>query len=170
MKRICFFFLPLFMLCFFLIRAQSTAGTEFWVTFGENNLHSNNYPDDDYLDSLNLQLRFVSGENATPVTIYFTNLNTSVTLSVPPLSVVTYTLPDFDKKQAVYNKTSGISNYSIRINSDYPITAYALNQSPKSTDATNLLPTPALGTEYHQISYIPRNATNAQDAYAVIML
>jgi len=168
MKRICFFFLPLFMLCFFLIRAQSTAGTEFWVTFGENNLHSNNYPDDDYLDSLNLQLRFVSGENATPVTIYFTNLNTSVTLSVPPLSVVTYTLPDFDKKQAVYNKTSGISNYSIRINSDYPITAYALNQSPKSTDATNLLPTPALGTEYHQISYIPRNATNAQDAYAVI--
>jgi hypothetical protein len=158
----------LFCLGTFSLGAQNTEGTDFWLTFGENNLHTINASADQYLELLDLELRFVSGKMPANVVIYFTNLNTSVTLSIASRSVVTYNLPSFEIKQAVYNKLDGISNYSIHITSDQPVSAYALNSTNRSTDATILLPVEALGTEYHHISYIPRNFTNANDAYAVI--
>jgi len=168
MKRIFY----LMMLVLFLsgvssIRAQNTDGTDFWLTFGENYLHTNNSPYDYNYLNLNLQIRIVSRDKPTTGRIYFTKLDTSISFNLLPQDVFTYNIPDYTKKEAVYNLLDGISDRSVHIVSDNPITVYALNQTNVSADATNLLPLTALGTDHYQISYIPR-AGNAKDAYAVV--
>jgi len=178
MKRICIFLLLFSSLCAHLARAQNTEGTDFWLTFGENYLHTLNSilnatePDYD-LEKLSLQIRIVSGEFPTSGKIYFTDLNICEPFDMGAQEVFTYTLPDFVYKNAVYNNQEGVSYRTIHITSDnHPITVYALNQTNVSTDATAILPVPVLGTNYYQISYIPREGLqgnpSANDAYAVI--
>jgi gliding motility-associated-like protein len=135
-------------------------GTDFWLTFGAN------WRTSQWDGVLELQIRIVSRDMPTSGTIYFTPLGTSIPFSVQPREVFTYKLTDTER-DAVYNTSQGISNSSIRITCDYPITAYALNQYVMSADATNLLPVTALGTDYYQISYIP-GSPGERDAYAVI--
>ncbi|MCL2041914.1 MAG: IgGFc-binding protein, partial [Bacteroidales bacterium] len=60
----------------------------------------------------------------------------------------------------------GVSNRSIRITSEEPVTVYALNQRGFSADATNILPVKALDVDYYQISYTPFSV----DAYAVVAI
>ncbi|MDR2409980.1 MAG: hypothetical protein LBE13_17965, partial [Bacteroidales bacterium] len=68
------FIIALFMLCSLSIYAQKdTRGTEFWLAFGWNARHS--------YDSVNLQVRIASGNQATTGNIYFTHLNDSVPFS-----------------------------------------------------------------------------------------
>ncbi|MCL2042411.1 MAG: hypothetical protein FWG84_10315, partial [Bacteroidales bacterium] len=139
------------------LQAQTTDGTDFWLTFGVNN--SQTY------SAATLQIRVVSRDKPTVVQINFTQLGTTVTYPLAPWEVKTHTLSS-QEKQAVYNTATGKSNKSIYIHSDYAITAYAINQCQTSTDATNIFPEPALDIEYYHISYT--RADSYQDAYAVI--
>ena len=168
MKRLCVLILASVMLLFAHceIQAQTMEGTEFWLTFGKNDWwHNNTY-------GLNLQICIVSNNQQTAGTIYFTNIGVTVPFSIGPLQVFTHNL-NASQRQAAYNTSQGISNKSVYITTDQPVTVYALNQTHMSTDATNILPVTALGTNYYQISYTPYQESNpplpiAYDAYAVV--
>ena len=132
-------------LSFFSLQAQNTEGTDFWLTFGQNSAGTSS-------STANLQIRFVAKDHQASARIYFTNLGTFKDFDIPARQVLTYSL-DNTEKQAVYNTTEGVSNYSIHITSNAPVTVYAMNQKGASTDATNILPATAIGTEYYHISY-----------------
>jgi hypothetical protein len=150
----------LFTVGFFLtgissLHAQNIEGTEFWLTFGANRQLLS--------DDVDLQIRIVSGNEFTTGIIHFTNLGHSVPFNIAALQVRTYSLNDTEK-EAVYNRTTGVSFRTIHITTDKPVTVYALNQHTATTDATNILPVMALEDDYYHISY----ATTLLDAYAVI--
>ena len=160
MKKIYLFTLAIFLLGVTSTRAQNTAGKEFWVTFGANYLASTeclHYPE----GQLDMKLRIATQDAlSTDVTIRFTGLTAPADIVVfrnlPSDTVLTHTLT-LPQKQAVYNTITGSSYLSsIHITSTEPITAYAINIGSRSTDATNILPITALGTEYYQISYKPK--------------
>jgi len=163
MRKIYINLLAIFLLGVFPLAAQNTDGTDFWVTFGGNYLTNPMYSH----TALNLQIRLVSRELPATVTITYTNLGTSEIITLEPREVRTIDLNN-TQKQAVYNNftTTSTTNRSIHITSDEHITAYAMNQGDRSTDATNILPITVLGKEYYQISYMPRSG--ARDTYAVI--
>ena len=153
------FIIAVSLLCGFSLSAQKNMkGTDFWLTFGRN-VVSTDIPNAE----VNLQIRIVGSEQASTGNIYFTNLNASVSFSVAAGQVYTYNLNEVEK-QAACNVTEGTSDLSIRITSSAPITVYALNQSYRTTDATNILPVTALGTDYYQISY----TAVYPDAYTVV--
>ena len=135
----------LFFQSIFSLQAQNTSGTDFWLTFGSNlNNPSSN---------VDLQIRIVSGEKATSGTINFTNLGTSVPFNIGAYQVHTYPLTP-EQREAAYISTTGVSNRSILVHSNEPVTVYAMNQRQSSTDATNVLPLEALDIDYYQISYV----------------
>ncbi|MCL2766830.1 MAG: InlB B-repeat-containing protein, partial [Peptococcaceae bacterium] len=139
--------------------AQTTGGTNFWLTFGQNY----NFP----ASSVDLQIRVVCRDLPAFGVIYFTEIDDVVSFDVDPGEVYTYTLTD-PQKVAVYNNSgTSTNNKSIHITSNQPITVYALNQTSASADATNILPLTALGTYYYQISYSP--FSNVSDAYAIVV-
>jgi len=152
-------FLTVFWLGFLSIQAQNTGGKDFWLTFGAND------PAIYKITDLNLQLRIVSTNKQTAGTIHFTNLNTSVSFLIPEKQVFTYNLSEIEKT-AVLNTTTGVTDCSIHITSNEPVTVYAQNQAKYSTDATNVLPVTVLGSKYYHISYTTQ--TNRQDAYAIV--
>ena len=139
------------------LQAQSTQGEEFWVTFGRNRNHTP--------DQVDLQIRIVSGGQSTKGNIYFTNLKTSIEFNIAAHQIFTHVLT-FPQKQSSYNEIMGVSDYSIKIKTDNPVSVYALNQIVLSTDATNIFPITSLGIDYYSISYKP-NGTYL-DAYAII--
>ena len=153
----------------FSLRAQYTDGTEFWVTFGRN------FPESSFSNATPIFLiRIVSGANPTTGTIHFTNSGASIDFNIAPHSVHTEPLDFLEMPNIyndVYNTVMGRSNRSIRITTDHPVRAFAMNLNEGSTDATNLLPVTTLGTNYYQISYAPHITHTDRvflDAYAVI--
>jgi len=143
----------------FSIQAQTTEGTDFWVTFGQNHYR--------LVNEVTLQIRIVSRDISTSGNIYFTHLDTAISFSIGPREVYTYNLND-TQKQAVYNTLQGVLYSSIHITTNNPVVVYALNQSLYTTDATNIFPVTTLGADYYQISYSPRKDILLSDAYAVI--
>jgi hypothetical protein len=142
----------------FLLHAQiDTRGTDFWLAFGKNSSANSS-------SSVEFQIRVVGGDQPATGSIDFTGLGTSIPFTVAAGQVFTHSL-SLAQKNAVDNMLGGI-NTSVHITSDMPITAYALNQQSATTDATNILPVPALGMEYYHISYQP--ISSRLDAYAVI--
>ena len=132
-----------------------TKGTDFWLTFG---LNDDGRPCD-------LQIRIVGNEQPTTGTIYFTDISTPILFSIAAGEVFTHNL-NATEQAAVINTVTGTTNRSVHITSDEPVTVYALNQALRTTDATNVLPVTALGTNYYQISYLPYPSFS--DAYAVV--
>ena len=155
--RIFFITISLIISTIYSLQAQTTEGTDFWLTFGQNG----GYVQPDYV---NLQIRIVAKDHQTSVTIFFTNSGTHIDTVIEARQVFTHVLSNMEKT-AVYNNATGITNKSVHITSAMPVTVYALNQLSASADATNILPVTALGTEYYQISYI---GYSLYDAYAVI--
>jgi hypothetical protein len=143
------------------VKAQNTAGTEFWLTFGSNSGIPVLY--------VNLQIRIVSGNQATEGKIEFTQLGTEVPFNMGAQEVFTYNL-DNTEKEAVYNNytmpTTSSKSIHITTEEQHPVTVYALNQVLATTDATNILPVEALSTDYYQISYTPLIV----DAYAIVVI
>ena len=130
----------------FPIHAQTTEGTDFWVTLGD----LGELPP---TTSMISQIRIVGGNRPTTGTIYFTDLEMSVPFSVPAHTIYTYVLDDY-QKDAISNTTSGISNRSVHITSLDSINVYILNTvSYGNGDVTNILPTTTLDREYYHISY-----------------
>ena len=163
-KRIGYFLATISLLfsTIFSLQAQNTTGKEFWLTFGSNGGWNHTL--------LDFQIRIVSGEKPTTVTIHFTNLGNSITRNMSAHEVWTYSL-DNTQKQATYNNMTytAVTNYSIRITSNEPVSVYALNFRGTSQDATNILPITALSKEYYHISYEthPPPFTDV-DCYAVV--
>jgi len=153
-----FFWVILVFSSFFSLQAQKK-DTEFWLTFGYNVYSFSN---------INLQIRIVSGEYPTTVTIHFTNLgeSESITYNMAANSIWTHPLSN-TQKQAVYNTIKGKSDKSIHITSTEPVKVYALNYRPSTTDATNIFAVDVLGNCYYQISYSP---VSLSDAYAVVAI
>ena len=160
MKKV-YYIIIIFIFCFLSVYAQNTTGNKFWLTFGQN---ASVAPT---ATSFRLQIRIVNG-NTTPTTgiIYFTYLEDSITFSIGAHEVYTYNL-DLEQKQAVYNTVMGVTDYSVYISSVKPVSVYAMNHTPGSLDATNILPVTALGTDYYGISYT-NSSPIGFDAYAVV--
>ena len=92
----------LLLLCNFSLSAQvDTKGTDFWLAFGLNS----------YITSMevDLQIRIVGSDQPATGTIYFTNMNDSVTFNVGAGQVFTHSLT-LAQRADVYIQTMGISN------------------------------------------------------------
>ncbi|MDR2563885.1 MAG: hypothetical protein LBC98_08075, partial [Prevotellaceae bacterium] len=119
----------------------TTLGDDFWLTFGNN-----------YLNGSTLQLRFVASET-TQVNLFFTaNTALNRTINVAAGAVHTLSL-NATEKAAVYNPTSATSWNSLHVTSNHNIALFAINIERATTDATNILPTNNLGTDYYHMSY-----------------
>jgi hypothetical protein len=125
-------------------QSTSTQGKDFWLSFGMNGGYK--------ADSLDLQVRIVAGANTAEVKFIYTESVTTNTVTIPAGNVVTFSLSDMQKSR-VFSNITGKSDKSLHIESNEPISVYALNQGAYTTDATNVLPVTALGIEYYHISY-----------------
>ena len=116
MKPIYIFFITISLLfsTFSSLQAQTTEGKEFWLTFGTFFGHNN-----PLLENYNMQIRIVTGNFPTSVTIYFTHLDVSESFYINACQVYTYTL-NSTQKYAVCNTTTGTTDFSIRISSSEP--------------------------------------------------
>ena len=146
------------------LQAQNTTeGTEFWVTFGQI---ANIVMNPIYVNVFEFNIRIVGGSVPTSGTIYFTNLDKFVPFYIAPYEIYEYPLDNIEKF-AVYNSESEVvTNFSIRITTSNPVSAFAFMRCSSWSDATNILPVTALGTEYYAISYPPSVAL--YDAFTVI--
>jgi len=157
--KIITFTTALFLLYNFSLYAQvDTRGTDFWVSFGNN---GNNAAS----TAVDLQIRVVA-DQATTGTIYFTELSVAVPFSIPAGGVFTHVL-NANQRDAVYGMNAGTSSKTARIQTNHPVTVFALNQIFHFTDATNLLPVQTLGTEYYQIQHI-QTSTARRAGYIII--
>ena len=162
MKKI-YFVVIITLLSSFSLKAQSTEGTDFWVTYGRcTNLSMT--PSN--VNTFIMQIRIVNGNYATSGTIFFTNLGTSRHFEIAPYEIYDYML-DNDEKFAVYNQVAGTTNYSIRITASNLVSSYSHIRRSYNSDVTNLLPVTALGTEYYHLSY-KVNSSSYYDAYTVV--
>ncbi|MDR1985276.1 MAG: IgGFc-binding protein, partial [Prevotellaceae bacterium] len=139
-------------------QATSTQGTDFWLSFGRNRNNSYN--------SVNLQVRVVTGNADANVTFTYTESGMVNTVNILAGSVYTHALTNTEKNR-VYSFNTGTSSKSLHIESDVPVSVYALNQVEMTTDATNVLPITSLGTDYYHISY-KSNSGSYNDGYTLI--
>ena len=165
MKAIKYFLLTaaLFIQSNSYLQAQSTSGTEFWVTFGQNEfiLNANT-------NVLELHIRIVNGDKKATGSIHFTHLetDTDIDFEINPFETFTHSL-DPAQKVAAYNTQSVVTNKSIHIVSNAPVTVFAFTyRAQASSDVTNVLPVTSLSKEYYHISH--NSAPNSSDAYVVI--
>jgi len=162
MKRT-LFFTVIYLLSISLLHAQvDTKGTDFWVSFGQNATEAT------IANSVILRIRIVT-EAAATCSLQFTELGTSTTFSVPAGGVYTYDLTTIEKN-AVYNAGgTKTSDKSVRIQSNVPVTVYALNSFAALADVTNVLPIPVLGNEYYHLGRVSSSTgTYKYDQYIVI--
>jgi hypothetical protein len=140
--------------------AQSTEGTDFWLTFGPSLNGAYNV--------VYLEIRISASQNAQ-VTLTFNADNTQATYTVAagtvrsiPLNAVQGNVAPNntnlgDKRQSVYipsiSNNSGVLNNTLHIISTTPISVYAFNTRNASTDATLILPTSGWGDDYYNLSY-----------------
>jgi len=165
-KKVTYFLITIFLSTLISLQAQTTEGTEFWLTFGKIDYVTTEY------SYIHLQIRIVAKDHQTTGTIFFTNIDTYIDFEIEAMQVYTYNLSEAEKA-AVYNayqtSPSG-NNLSVYITSNMPVTVYAMNRfNNLSYDVTNVLPVTALGTEYYQISYpVLINVSVLFNTYAVI--
>ncbi len=136
-KYLCFLFL--LMLCSITHAATpSTEGTEFWVTF------MNNFNTQASSHSLQLKLIVSSRENAT-VTMRNPQTGWQHSLQVVANQVAEYVLPN----EQIYTYNAGVvEKTGVIVTSTAPVSLYAANFREHTYDATIVMPTTALGTNY----------------------
>ncbi|MDR1860511.1 MAG: IgGFc-binding protein, partial [Bacteroidales bacterium] len=142
------------------ISLNSNKGTDFWLTFGINNVIGNtNY----------LQLK-IAAERATTVTLTFkdnASANSTVTVAAGTLATIQL---DATQKAAAYNETNttGVTTKSLHITSTDSIVVYAINMASATTDATAIYPVGSLGKEYYHMGYIPWTGSTRYDGFAIV--
>ena len=149
------------MFCLPFVSAQTTEGKEFWLTYGSV------FDIPPSSSGIVMQIRIATRNLPASGTIYFTNLNDTVVFSIGAHKIFTHIL-NISQRQAVYNTTTGTTDYSIHISSSVPVSVYAFINLGGSEEATNVLPVAALGTEYYHCSYTHHTYWNFLDAYAVV--
>ncbi|MEZ4755867.1 MAG: IgGFc-binding protein [Flavobacteriales bacterium] len=131
--------LTLLLCCAWLLpaHAQTTFGTEHWVTYMENLALAFNGP-----PSFNLVISSEVGANGT-LTIPANGF--SIPFSVEAGSDEVLTLPP----NIYYGAgDEALFNFGMRVNSDQPVRVYAFHDRAFFSGASLILPTTALGTEY----------------------
>ena len=153
MKRILIFFFLLSTLNVPLLYSQAdTKGTDFVLSFANNNNQAYDVIIAPPTPPMQFQIRIVA-DAAASGTITFTDITGAgrvVPFTVAANSVHTHTLSVIERG-ASYSQSTGKSNKSVLIHSDVPVTVYAFNTVQYLADATNILPTPALGNEYYHL-------------------
>jgi len=125
-----FFF---FMLISAKAQVPSTEGVDFWLTFLYNHSTSS---------TTNL---IISAQRACTGTISNPNTGWSTTFSVPAQGRTEVSIPN---AQGYCTGNGSVENKGIWVTSTDTISLYAANYIAYTFDATNVLPTPALGNEY----------------------
>ncbi len=149
------------LLCTHVSAQQSTRGTEFYLAFLPNyHARTNSTTDSLFL--------YLVAEKACSGSIRLTNrsgaVNTISFTITNPSQIYTVALNWSDFELAGYNRPneSALNNnsdnevaskQSIVIHSSENIAVYALNKADKTSDASLILPTTCLGTEYRVLSY-----------------
>lgn len=150
---------------------HTTSGKDFWLSFGRLGHYAEpnyRYPQDYPMSRYEPQIR-ISTTKATRVTITFTQLGTSVIINLQDGEARTIQLND-TQKMAAYSVAAGVTGKSIHIVSTEPISVYAISQGYGNTDATNVLPTVSLGTDYYHMSYKPFPDSDGyfSDGYTIV--
>ena len=143
-----------------LLQAQNTEGREFWVTYGYSEMLLPYQP-------TSFTIHIANGNQTTSGYIYFTELGIYENFIINPFDIFIYDLEHY-QKEAVYNTTAGVSNKSLYIYSEHPVSVCTGILRAQNGDVTNVLPLSALNTEYYQISYRPYGTSSFSDAYAVV--
>ncbi|MDR0824454.1 MAG: Ig-like domain-containing protein [Prevotella sp.] len=167
----------IFLILFFIVgisslfaQKQTTEGTDFWLAFGQNRTQSATST------TLELQIKIVATKKDT-ITLYFTDsaipsAKKTQTVYMNAGAVYTKNL-DTDEKAAVYSyagmlTTKQTSYKSLHITSKSPVSVYALNQHTATSEAANVLPVTALGTDYYHLGYKNGTASYANDGLLIV--
>lgn len=131
--------------------AQSTEGTDFWVTMMRAD--SNN--------PTNLSLT-VSAKNATSVTVAnpFTGYTTTFNVAANGI----YHLENLNANDCYVGANAdveSVSRHALHVTSDEPISLIAANYRDKSFDVAAVLPTAAVRSEYRIMCYTPSAHSDA---------
>lgn len=133
MKTLYSFLISLFILCSMTASAQlSTKGTDFWLGFSEN------------LVSPTITV-FITSDVATTGTVSIPMGTFSQNFTIAANSSTSVVIP---LNQGYNTGSETIRNMGIRVIANNPVSVYGLNAGSASSDATGVLPTPALGTFY----------------------
>ena len=145
------------------LHAQAdTKGTDFWLTFGSNGSTPT------YIDHINPKIRIIA-EEFTTGKILFNHSGAVVPFTVPIGGCFTYMLTDVQKGYVDYLVT-GVYDKTVRIQTDKPVSVYAMSQYSHHQEGTRIFPVTTLGTIYYQISNLPNHYYDwyREDAYAVV--
>ncbi|MDR1553143.1 MAG: gliding motility-associated C-terminal domain-containing protein [Prevotellaceae bacterium] len=153
------------------ISAQTTAGNDFWLAFGQFRGVASNQT---YLASIDMQIKIVATE-ATKVNFYFSSnaSQNQLNVDVPANTVYTKVL-NTAQKLAVYTSSDATlgttTSNSLHITSDKPISVYALIRYSHIADATNVLPANSCGLEYYHVSYKAENVYAEKDGMTFVAI
>ncbi|MDR1102203.1 MAG: Ig-like domain-containing protein [Tannerella sp.] len=137
------------------LSAQTTAGTDFWLAFGQNREFA--------AGGVDLQLRIVT-TNATTVTLTYRKSGKVEEVDIDANTVFSKSFKGKDKELVYSGSANALTTVnSLHISSTQPVSVYALNSTSAVTDATNVLPTNALGTDYYHISF-PSGADGKEES------
>ncbi|MDR3340973.1 MAG: hypothetical protein LBT25_12965 [Candidatus Symbiothrix sp.] len=112
-----------------------------------------------------MQIRIVASKATVVKGTFTAESSLDFSISIKEGEVYTRDL-SMAEKTAIYAPRSGTTNNSLHLQSDEPVSVYAMTQVAASADATNILPTNNLGTDYYHISYKPR--FNNEEYVAVV--
>ena len=145
------FILAAFLLTPSALLAQSTEGTDFWVTFLRAN---GNGP-----DQHNLSLVFAAKQTAN---VHVENTYTGYKTDIVVEGGKTYPLEYLSKSDCYVgdNEEEVVSNNALHITSDKVISVIASNYGRKTFDVAAIMPTKALLSEYYIQSYSPSSHGN----------
>jgi len=130
----------------------TTAGRDFWLSFGRNNA----------VPPSKMQIKIVTKENTDTVTITYTNGGASLYGGgIGPNTAFRGNDPIVAE---VYSNSNDTSSKSLHIRTNKDVFVYAVNMGKNSTDATSILPTNALDTSYYLLSYTPTSL----DGYTIV--
>lgn len=118
-------------------QSLSTRGTDFWLTFMENS-------------SLPTRTLFVSAQEPAAVTV---SIGGQVIARVDVAANGSERVEVTDARSYQSKSDEICRNCAVRVQSTAPISLYAFNSVNQSTDATIVLPVPALGDRYTVASY-----------------
>ena len=121
----------------------STVGTDFWTTFGANQV----IPTPDYID--------LSGNTATTATVSVPGSSFTQDVAITPGSVTSVAVTGADM-----TSLDGTENLAVHITAGAPVSVYGLEDAPYSTDGFTALPVTAIGTDYYALGF--DNAANPQ--------
>ena len=146
--------LTVYLNCYGIVTAQennlchkSTEGTEFWFGFMENRIYNADYHTVLVTVSSRKSTNFKITVGLPNSPVY--NLNSSVsansakTVEIPWIMAETF-------------GSESISNTGIHITADDPVSVYATNWDPNSSDNSVIHPVANLGNEYFAMCYEPR--------------